>query len=146
LTCIGVDPGVKTGYAVWDSKRRNFKTVRAFGFWDCIQEIELQQVAHQIDEDSNMKVYIEEPQAIKPVFGNKAEFGAAVGSMISQRVGENKCMAKLFIKFFERKGINFSAIPPKNKKIDAETFKKFTKWDDRTDQHGRDAAWLVWGR
>jgi len=141
MLMIGLDPGVKTGFALWNSVSRKFECITSMAFWDCINEIE-----RQDDNTTGLKIYIEAPQTIKPVFGKKSKYNGAVGSMISQRVGENKCMAKLFIKFFEFDKINFSAIPPKNKKMDAKSFKKFTKWDGRTDQHGRDAAWLVWGR
>ena len=44
-------------------------------------------------------------------------------------------------------GIDFEAVPPKNNKtkMTAEAFERMTGWKGRTNEHGRDAAMLVYG-
>ena len=45
-------------------------------------------------------------------------------------------------------GIEWHAVAPKNNytKMTAEAFRRLTGWTERTNEHGRDAAMLVWGR
>jgi hypothetical protein len=146
MIMVGIDPGVRTGFAIWDSTQRKLLVLKTTTFWECIEEIDVCKTKWAVQDFLGYKFYIEAPQAIKPIFGDKSKFGGALGSTIAQRVGENKCMAKLIIKYLEKHKLPFSAVPPIERKLDQESFKKMTKWEKQTDQHRRDAGWLVYGR
>ena len=134
---IGIDPGKKTGIALWNGKEIKF--MDSMSFWDAIDL--LNRYAEIIPEAI---VYIENPQLNKPVFarGNKK----VVREMIAQRVGMNKRDAQLLIKYCERLGFTVKQIKPTTSKWNAKELKTITGITKRTNEHVRDAIKLVYGR
>lgn len=134
---IGIDPGKKTGIALWNGKYIEF--MESMSFWDAVDVID--RYADIIPEAT---VYIENPQLNKPVFarGNKR----VVREMIAQRVGMNKRDAQLLIEYCERLELNLKQVKPTSSKWDAKTLKSITGITDRTNEHVRDAIKLVYGR
>ena len=61
----------------------------------------------------------------------------------AQNVGMNKRDAQLLIAYAEAHNFQVLAVRPTRTKLKADTFKKMTGWDKRTNQHARDAAMLV---
>lgn len=144
---VGIDPGVKTGFAIWFSKPKIFTEISTLSFWGTIKKID--QCADEF-LDKDLKFYIEAPHKNPPIFPKHLDQRTIASAMkIAQNVGENKCMAKLIVKYLQNKKVNYSEIQPTKRsltKMNAEVFKKMTKWEERTSEHGRDAACLVWGR
>lgn len=130
---IGIDPGVKTGIAVWDGKDIVFDTT---DFWGVIEEVDLWNIP--------VTVVIEDPYQNSPVWHGRNK-NEAVKSKISERVGMNKREAQLLIEYCERNEIEFRAVKPTTSKWDAKYLKAVTGINKRTNQHVRDAIKLVYG-
>jgi hypothetical protein len=138
---IGIDPGVNTGYAVWDSAERAIISMRTTSFWDVVDEL------YRLDASSvNFHVHIEDPNGNKPVFGKKSASSPATMQKIGQNVGSNKREASLLITLCQRNSWVYTAHVPKKSKVKADEFKRLTGISERTSQHVRDAVLLVIGR
>lgn len=136
---IGIDPGTKTGLAVWDSEKREFRIVRTTrileAIWVC-QEILRRVVPHIIFEDARRRKYL-------PREKNLSEYrGKLMGA------GSVKRDCEIWEEFCKGYNIPFTAVPPRKgaTKWDADYFKKVTGWTGRTSNHARDAALLVFNR
>ncbi len=144
---VGIDP--PKGFALWNCTKQRFEIIRTLSFWDIIERLNaMANDEKNLNFEDRFTVYIEAPQENAPVWrkGKGAQDGPAF-ARVCQNVGENKCAAKLLIAFCEKFGINYVACKPtKNSwtKMDAKTFKRLTNIDQRTSEHGRDAALLVW--
>ena len=134
---IGIDPGKKTGIAMWNGSEITF--MKSMGFWDAIDKIDFIS-----DTFPDSTVYIENPMLNKPVFarGNKR----VVREMIAQRVGMNKRDAQLLIEYCKRLKLNVKQVKPSTSKWNAKELKTITGITDRTNEHVRDAIKLVYGR
>ena len=144
---IGIDPGAKTGFAVWSMEQKRLTAVETYSFWETIKRLEL--LAWELTTGyasmNAIAVKIENPN------GNSLTFGADYHKSphrekISQNVGMNKRDAQLIIEYCEREEIPvFPITPGKNSmtKMKEDVFKEYTGWEKRTSQHGRDAAMLV---
>lgn len=64
-----------------------------------------------------------------------------------QGVGSVKRDASIWEDYLKDLGVSFEMVAPKRNvtKLKQETFKRYTGWDKRTNEHGRDAAMLVFG-
>lgn len=62
--------------------------------------------------------------------------------------GSIKRDAKIWQDFLEDGKYNFEMVAPKNNttKLRADVFSKMTNWKDKTNEHSRDAAMLVFGK
>lgn len=130
MIAIGVDPGKKTGLAIWCLITRRFVEISTTDFWGAIDKIESYAKIHTV------KVFIEKPNT-KAVWHKGGKTTAVnVGSVLRE--------AGLLIEFCKRKGFEYKAVPPMGK-LDKDPFKKITKWNSRTSEHSRDAAMLVFG-
>ena len=130
---IGIDPGQNTGIAIYD----NGWTLLTVPFWGAIFEL-----SSRISEKP--KVFIEDPNLIKPTFPRKV--GPRVRDKISQSVGMNKRDAQLLIRWCELRGLDVTHVKPTRSKVDAKYFKKLTGYSKRCSQHARDSAMLIVGR
>jgi hypothetical protein len=70
----------------------------------------------------------------------------SMAANIGMKVGQNQAAGKLMIQFFESWGIKVVLVKPTSSKLDADQFKRLTKYQGRTNQETRDAAMLIWGR
>lgn len=135
----GIDPGVKTGVALWDTMERKFISINT---WNIHQAINKMHWLRQKDslreirfEDARLRKWFPEvknsPEAIKKLQG----------------AGSVKRDCSIWQEFCEYHGIPFQAIAPARgqTKWTAEYFKRLTGWQGRTSQHARDAAALVFG-
>ena len=93
-----------------------------------------------IDSRSRIKLVVIEDARLRKWFGTK-------GREALQGAGSIKRECAIWIDW-----LNFNAIPhrvvspqAKGAKLDAARFKKLTGWDQRTSEHARDAAMLVFG-
>lgn len=144
---IGIDAGVNTGFAQWNTDKNEFDGILTLTFWEAITKLEqIQELEQFIPEDRKMHVYLEDPNVNKPTFFHKAT-ASRVREKISQNVGSNKRDAQLIAEFCRYRSIKITLVPPNRKgKMKPEAFKQISNYKGKTSQHGRDAALLVLGR
>ena len=128
---IGIDPGVNTGIAV--SRGGELVLIATVGVLDAM--------------DMVLNAKAEDPHVWWEDARKRTWFGTK-GREALQGAGSIKRDCGLWVEFFERHGIRNTAVAPKaiSTKLDAKQFEARTGWDSRTNEHGRDAAMLIWGR
>ena len=134
---IGIDPGKKTGLAIWDTYREKYDAVKTLDFWGVHDLLKLAY------PPALCVLVIEDPKQNKATFFHR-ETGAKKREKISRNVGANMEHATLLIERFESLGYDVRAIKPTKRKWSADTFKRETGYDKRTSEHARDAARLAW--
>ncbi len=144
---IGIDGGVNTGFAVWNSTTKRFRELDTYSFWEAIDRID-----HYINELRDNKilleVVIEDVTQNKPTF-NRGAHNQSVYNKMSQNVGANKRDCTLISEYCELNEVPIHKIRPTKAsltKLDSETFKKITGYEGRSSSHARDAGCLVFGR
>ena len=140
MICIGIDPGVNTGLAVWDTVSRSFLDIRCSGIVDAMRYLaELQserQIGLVVFEDARQRKWI-------PREKDLAQFrGRAMGA------GSVKRDCSIWEEWCRTYRIDFVATPPRQgmTKLTDAYFRGLSGYDGRTNEHGRDAAMLVIGR
>lgn len=141
---LGVDPGINTGFAVWNAPAQKLLEVKTVNFWGCITHITQYMNLYGASE---ICLVIEDVIGNRPTFHHNAT-GAKQREKISQNVGGNKRDCQLIIEYCEMHGIKVvRKVPGRggSTKLKDEPFKKLTKWEGKTSNHARDAAMLVYG-
>lgn len=133
---IGIDPGVNTGFAVWDKRKQKLIEVKSLGFHQA------QEAVNNYHQKYGKGLFVRvEDARLRKWFGNK-------GREVLQGVGSVKRDSQLWSEFLQMKQIEHQMIHPITgaTKLNAERFKALTGWKERTNEHARDAAMLVVGR
>lgn len=132
---IGIDPGVNTGFAVWNTKKKELIFIDTLLIHEAMREVSAYQRLHHND----IFVRVEDARK-RNWFGN-------AGREQLQGAGSIKRDCKIWEDFLTDSGIAFDLVPPKNNKtkMKDDAFKKITGWRGVTSYHGRDAALLVFG-
>lgn len=140
MIVVGIDPGVNTGVAVWDTSSRTLVDVRCFGIVEAMRYLQDLQRDRQIGlvvfEDARQRKWIPRERDLR-------EFkGRAMGA------GSVKRDCSIWEEWCQTYAIDFVATPPRQgmTKLTDEYFRGLTGYDRRTNNHGRDAAMLVFGR
>lgn len=132
---IGIDPGVHTGYAVWDAENLRLTDVSTIKLHQLFERV------LDLDTHAHLKVFFEDARLRTGWFGpNSRQKQQGAGSI------KRDCSAiEDFLLDWE---IPYQAISPKSKgaKVSESMFKAVSGWELRTSQHARDAAMLVIGR
>jgi hypothetical protein len=129
---VGVDPGVKTGLALWDTERRNFVNVLTLdaiaAMVRCEQLVRPGLLKHIVMEDARLRTW----------FGTK-------GREVLMGAGSVRCDCSLWTEWADFYGVDLRSVSPQQKgaKVDAKRFAKLTGWTARTSQHSRDAGMLI---
>ena len=129
---IGIDPGTKTGVAVYDSTLKKITDVFTADFWGAYEYIKDNQHDMTIK-----KVIVEVPRT-------KSNWHKKGCDITSANVGGIYKEAHLLAEGIRRLGLNVVTEHPMGK-VDAAYVKKVTGWKDRTSKHTRDAIMLCWG-
>lgn len=136
---IGIDPGVNTGFAVWDSSRREFVEVSSLRIDQALERtldiFRADPLVKVIFEDARQRKFFEKEK-------NLSEYrGKLMGA------GSVKRDSTIWADFLEAHHISYWAKPPQKgaTKLSAERFAALTRWTKRTNEHARDAAMLVFG-
>jgi len=132
---IGIDAGVHTGFA------------RSFN--GCLSEVKTYNIVEAMNDllfyckngrnPYGVKIYIEDARKRKWVTGGREKL---------QGVGSVKRDCAIWQEFCEYHGFEYELVAPKNNrtKLDAQQFARLTGWTERTNEHSRDAAMLIFGR
>ena len=139
MVYIGIDTGVHTGIAVWNSERKELAVVATMKIHEAMNF-----VYGYVDSDIPFKVRFEDARQRKwiPMSKNMtAELGRAQGA------GYVKAHCQIWEDFLTDYRIPFEAIAPRRNvtKLSAEQFGRITGYKGRTSEHARDAAMLVYG-
>ncbi len=134
---IGIDTGVHTGFAVWDSSKRELVELDTMTIHEAIFKTSLWKEA----TNGDMMVLFEDAR-------QRTWFGKGNTNAKMQGAGSVKRDAKIWEDFLTDYGIPFRAIPPIKgaTKLTPSYFKMITGYKGRTSEHARDAAMLVFGR
>lgn len=144
---VGIDPGVKTGFAVWDRDGRRLLSVETADFWTVFFQISNAPILRPEDT-----VVVVEVAHYAPVFRERKAKGQNENhaARLAQNVGQVMREAKLLAEGLRRLGYEVIEQKPlgKAKKAadDVRDFERLTGWTERTSQHARDAARLCYGR
>lgn len=129
---IGIDPGVKTGLAIWDKEKRRFIAIHATSILIAMERVKNESCLHSIfvrAEDARLRKW----------------FGKTQREVL-QGAGSIKRDCQIWEEFFELHNILHEFVAPKNNitKLDAKLFANYTGYKGQTNEHSRDAAMLVY--
>ena len=135
---IGIDTGVKTGYAVAMDHGNGGELHQV----ECLSITKAMQAVQEIKAihgKENLKLYIEDARKRTWFTGGKEK---------AQGVGSVKRDAQIWEDWCIEQEFNYIMVHPKANatKTKADLFKKITGWTGRTNEHARDAAMLVFKR
>ena len=132
MMIIGIDPGKHNGYAEYYNGK--LITVTSLHTWSVISRLESQILPY--------KVYIEDPTTWKPFKNTSNQSHKLKGA------GSVTARFWAIVEYLEDHNIQFVKVPIQgtSKKMNAKMFEKVTGWGERTNEHGRDAAMLVFNR
>lgn len=133
---IGIDTGSNTGIAIWSQEENKLIHVETVKIHRAMKIVE----AH-IEQYGTKKIVVRfEDARLRKWYGNS-------GREKLQGAGSVKRDAVIWQDFLAELGVENKAIAPANNttKMSADQFKRITGWTGKTNEHGRDAAWLVYG-
>ena len=139
---IGIDTGVHTGYAVYDSRIQQLTAVGTDKIHNVMQLVSgLNDVSKETGD--NIRVRVEDAR-------KRTWYGFHTAKQDRARLqgaGSVKRDAQIWEDFLKDLGVDFEMVAPKNNatKLTAESFRQLTGWAGKTNEHGRDAAMLVYG-
>lgn len=133
---IGIDCGVNTGISLYDREKKDLIIVDSDMIHVAIDYIKKIFADNVVNKDDTL-IIIEDARQV--------QFNT--DKMKAQGAGSVKRDAKIWADFLEDYKIPHLMVRPKKAitKLSAEQFKEITGWSERTNNHGRDAAMLVWG-
>jgi hypothetical protein len=141
MKLVGIDPGVLTGFAVWDALEKKLLECKALPIHRALEEVDnLNKLATRIAvifEDARQRTW----------FGNADARQAKYGAAIREGVGSVKRDCAIWQEFLTDRGIPYAARKPLSggTKWPAVQFARVTGWQPKTNEHGRDAGMLVYG-
>src|ERR1044072_1780664 len=137
---IGIDPGVKTGICIYSKDDKQIRRL------DCIKINEAMETVKFWHTSWPGNVFVRFEDARQRKWGpwqknEKAERGRRAGA------GSVKRNCSIWEDYLKSIGVPFEMVAPKNNrtKVTADYFKKLTGWTERTNEHERDSAMLVYG-
>ena len=140
MIVIGIDPGMHTGLAVWDTSSRQFLDIRCSGIvsaMDYLDDIAYNRgIGLVVFEDARQRTWIPREKDLAQVKGR------AMGA------GSVKRDCSIWQEWCEARSIQYIASRPKTgmTKLTDAYFRGITGYYRRTNEHGRDAAMLVFQR
>lgn len=132
---IGIDTGTNTGFAVAFSGC--LKTVETLAIHQAMEKV--RELAGEI-RASGGRVRVEDARKRKWIPHGR-------GREVLQGVGSVKRDAGIWEDFLRDLGVPFELVAPQQNKtkLSAVQFRNITGWTGKTNEHGRDAAMLVFG-
>ena len=140
MLVIGIDPGLHTGLAVWDTSSRQFLEIRCSGIVDAMDYLDHLRTEKGIGlvvfEDARQRTWIPREKDLAQMKGR------AMGA------GSVKRDCSIWEEWCKARQVQYIASRPKNgmTKLTDAYFRGITGYDRRTNNHGRDAAMLVFQR
>lgn len=131
---IGIDPGTKTGFAVWEVTNKQFMQIETTCIHNALFSV------HSYSQKFNIKVIIEDAR-LRKWFGTNSENK-------QQGAGSVKRDCSIWEDFLTDYSIAFEMVHPMkgSTKWTAELFSKTTGYTKKTTSHSRDAALLIFNK
>lgn len=144
LQVIGIDPGVMTGFALWDAIAMKFVRIESMGIIQAMRTVDKVRALHATEPDQLFVMF--EDARLRKRFdkADQEEEGHRKGAR-REGVGSVKRDSSIWEEFLRDRDIPFKARRPMNTKWSADHFRRATKWEGRTNNHNRDAAVIVHG-
>ncbi len=132
---IGIDPGVTTGMAIYCRETKSYETITSSTITVAMETL----LRFCTEHKGNVRVRLEDSR-LRKWFAN-------AGREKLQGAGSIKRDCQILEEFLTHHAIPFELVAPKNNrtKLDAATFRKYTGWQGKTNEHQRDAGMLVAG-
>lgn len=139
MILIGIDTGTHTGFAVYDTKTRKLTEVTSMMIHQAMKRVAELKILH-----SDVKVRVEDPRQ-RTWFGERMSREQERQKL--QGVGSVKRDATIWDDYLKDLGVPYEMVPPRYNvtKRTSDIFKRYTGWDKPTNEHGRDAAGLIFG-
>ena len=131
---IGIDPGKKTGFAVWDHDARYLAEVTTVSITQAMEKVRM--MADILGRE-NIRLYIEDARQ-RTWFGNSGpEKRKGAGSICRGRT--------IWDDFCKEMGVEYRMVAPRQNttKLKAKPFKEITGWKGRNEEHAREAEMLI---
>lgn len=141
MILIGIDPGVHTGLAIVNNKHLT----------DVLSMTACKAEAVVLDwhkwYPNQLMVYFEDAR-MRSWFGKMDAEQRKYGAAVREGAGSIKRDCQRWEEWLKHHNIPHVGVSPKNNKtkLTAEQFKRITKWEGKSNEHGRDAAMLIYGR
>lgn len=138
MTLIGIDTGVHTGFAVYDTDLKALIYVKEYPIHRAMDIVK-----RLSDDGTEIKVRFEDAR-------KRTWFGCHTAKEDRARLqgaGSVKRDCQIWEDYLTDLRIPFEKVAPKNNatKLTAEQFRRITGYEGKTNEHGRDAAMLVYG-
>lgn len=136
---IGIDTGVNTGFAVWDTTSKAFLEIDTLKIHEALLRVK------ELSDSNDIEVYFEDARLRKWI-PQDPSYSRMKGRL--QGAGSVKRDCSIWEDFLKDLGVTYHAVAPKNNttKMNASLFSAITNWKNRTSEHARDAAMLVFNR
>jgi hypothetical protein len=134
---IGIDPGTRTGVAIYDVYNKRLTKVVTSTIWEALKYV------HGFCDGHRCLLRVENPNTWRKFRGTSQKEADAK----KQGAGSIKRDFAIWEDFAKKEGIPFegASLHSSMKKLDEKTFERYTGWKGRTSKHARDAAMLCWG-
>jgi len=135
---IGIDPGVDTGFALYDKSAKKLVVIRTCMIHEAMALVIRYKAMSKV-VSQGLFVIVEDARQRK-------YFGAGSDAK-KQGAGSVKRDCKIWDDFLKSHEVDYVMRHPVKggTKLNKEQFEKITGWTLGTSSHGRDAAMLVWG-
>lgn len=133
--CIGIDPGVKTGYCLWIKPDKRILNLRTSPIHEAMDEVRF----WNKEFPGTLLVVVEDAR--------QATYGRIKDLHKAQGAGSVKRDCSIWEEYLKWLGVDYKMVRPKkaSTKWSADVFKRATGWAGTTSSHARDAAMLVFG-
>jgi hypothetical protein len=134
---IGIDPGIETGLAIWDRILQKFMMIKTFGIYQAMITVRHNNLLQSINQN-DIIIRLEDAR-LRTWFDD-------AGPEKLQGAGSIKRDCSVWEEFIRYHGFPYELVPPKNNKTKwtSAAFIQATGWLEKTNEHARDAAMLVY--
>jgi len=145
---IGIDPGTKTGVAVWRPDLQQFAHIETMQIFEALQLLKIYAESPRV---TKIKVYAEDPNTwvgFNTTHRSQSAARAQGAGSIKRDFAIWKETCRSINAMDHTAEVEFipTQLQGTLKKLSKETFRQITGWGMQTSEHARDAAMLVFGR
>ena len=141
---IGIDTGVHTGIAIWDSAKQSFESIASMSIHRAMEEVKRWKELAE-SQGTRIVVRVEDPRQ-RTWFGTE-KMGREMERKRLQGVGSVKRDASIWDDYLKDLDVEYEMVAPKRNvtKMTQSYFRTISGWAKQTNEHSRDAAMLVLG-
>ena len=139
---LGIDPGTTTGLAAVESPASS-----SVAFVESATPLEtICRLAAWAEAGALAGAYVEDSREL-PIYARHGAKNRGARDRVARSVGGVDTLTAIYVDLLASLGVPCATVEPvKAAKWDAETCERLTGWRARSNQHGRDALRIVFGR